>query len=252
MAGATVSATGGEGNRGRAIHGPACPRYDATMPALLWYPAVVVAYLVGAIPFGLLLGRARGVDIRRVGSGNIGATNLGRALGRKWGLICFLLDVAKGFLPVFIAGWLFGWLGHERLPASAVGQWLGIAMAAMLGHIFPVYLKLRGGKGVATGFGVMLGLWPMLTLPALAALGTWLLFAGALRYVSLASVVAACLLPGYFLLAAAVRDWPLDRFWPFVLVTGVMALLVTARHMGNLRRIVAGSESRLGVSAGGA
>jgi len=207
--------------------------------------AVVIAYLVGAVPFGFLIGKARGVDIRTVGSGNIGATNLGRTLGRAWGLCCFLLDVVKGAAPVLAAGAWFGWLGRDDLSAGAVGQWLAIAVAAMVGHIFPVYLKFKGGKGVATGFGVMLGFWPMLTLPAVGALLTWLIFAGAVRYVSVASVAAACVLPGYFLLAAAVNGWPLDRFWPLVLVTGLMALLVAARHAGNLRRLAEGRESRL-------
>jgi len=215
------------------------------MPSPYWYIAVVAAYLVGAIPFGFVIGKARGVDIRTVGSGNIGATNLGRALGRKWGLFCFLLDVAKGALPVLVIGGAFGWLGRDTLSAGEVGQWLGIAVAAMVGHIFPVYLKFKGGKGVATGFGVMLGFWPMLTLPAVGALLTWLIFAGAVRYVSVASVVAAAVLPGYFLLLAAINGWPIDRFWPLLLVTGLMALLVGVRHGSNFIRLARGQESRL-------
>ena len=215
------------------------------MPETGWYIAVVVAYLVGAIPFGLLIGLMKGVDIRRSGSGNIGATNLGRVAGRTWGLIGFLLDVAKGVAPVLVIGWSFGWLGDAALSTGQVTQWLIVAMAAMAGHIFPIYLKFKGGKGVATGFGVMLGFWPMLTLPAIGALLTWLIFAGALRYVSVASVVAACVLPGYFLLAAIVNGWSLVELWPLLVATSLMAFLVILRHISNLRRLIHGAESRL-------
>ncbi len=211
-----------------------------------WYVVILAAYLVGAIPFGLLIGFARGVDIRTFGSGNIGATNTGRMLGRKWGLICFFLDVGKGLGPTLFGGWLFGYLGRGDLSAGACGAWLTVGVAALLGHIFPVYLRFKGGKGVATGFGVILGLWPFLTVPALGAMVTWFLFAGALRYVGVASVVSTAVLPGYYAVAAHVGGWSLERTWPFILVTGLMTLLVFVRHIGNLRRTVAGTEPRLG------
>jgi glycerol-3-phosphate acyltransferase PlsY len=215
------------------------------MPEAGWYIAVLVAYLVGAIPFGLLIGLMRGVDIRQLGSGNIGATNLGRAVGRTWGLIGFFLDVAKGAIPVVVIGWLFGWLGESALSAGQVTQWLIVAMAAMAGHIFPIYLRFKGGKGVATGLGVMLGFWPMLTLPAIGALLTWVIFVGTLRYVSVASVVGACVLPGYFLVAAIVNGWSLVELWPLLVATSLMAFLVIVRHISNLRRLIEGAESRL-------
>ena len=129
------------------------------MPEPGWYIAVLVVYLVGAIPFGLLIGLSRGVDIRQSGSGNIGATNLGRAVGRTWGLVGFLLDVAKGAVPVLAIGAYFGWLGEASLSTGQVTQWLVIAMAAMAGHIFPIYLKFKGGKGVATGFDALNAPW---------------------------------------------------------------------------------------------
>lgn len=220
------------------------------MEYLPWASAMVVAYLLGSIPFGLLIGLSRGVDIRRVGSGNIGATNAGRALGRKWGLTCFLLDVAKGAGPMAVAGELFLWAGDTALRPADCAMWLAVGCAALLGHIFPIYLRFKGGKGVATGFGVILGAWPYLTLPALGALGTWLIFAGALRYVGLASSVAAVGLPGWFLVAAHSLGWSLEATWPFAAVTGLMALVVVARHAGNLSRLAKGTEPRLGESPG--
>lgn len=209
-----------------------------------WWISVLAAYLIGAIPFGLIIGWMRGVDIRKVGSGNIGATNLGRVAGRKWGLLGFLLDVLKGALPVLVAGLYFGWITDDVLLAPAAWQWLLIAVAAIIGHVYPVYLGFRGGKGVATSFGVLLGVWPYLTIPAVAGLLTWLLFASALRYVSLASVVAAVLLPCFIALAAACssRTFALS---PFLIVTSLMALLVVVRHRSNIVRLLQGTENRL-------
>src|SRR5207248_280320 len=143
----------------------------------------VGAYLLGSVPFGYLVGRARGVDLLALGSRNIGATNAGRVLGARWGVLVFFLDAAKGALPVLAA----------RAAASAVGEpfeALGVTagVAAFLGHLFPLYLGFRGGKGVATGAGVVAVLLP---LPTLAALLLWLLVAVTTRYVSLASLLAA-------------------------------------------------------------
>src|SRR5947209_7857227 len=116
------------------------------------------SYLVGAIPFGYLIGRARGVDIFEHGSGNIGATNVGRVLGRRFGILVFLLDFAKGALPVLMAARLCG-LTELEVPAQSLEVTAGLA--AFLGHLFPVYLRFRGGKGVATGAGVVAMLLPV-------------------------------------------------------------------------------------------
>ena len=143
----------------------------------------VAAYLIGAIPFGFLIGKLNGVDIRKVGSGNIGATNVTRSVGKTAGKICFGCDFLKGLLPVLLTG-LF-------LPQY---PWLTLAvgLATLLGHIFPVYLKFKGGKGVATAAGVAMAMapWPLLIGLAVWA-GTFL----ATRYVSLASIVAAAVVP---------------------------------------------------------
>src|SRR6476646_3090635 len=130
--------------------------------------ALVIAYLVGAIPFGWLIARSRGIDIFHAGSGNIGATNVGRVLGRKFGLLVFALDFAKGAGPVLVAGILPADVRDAFELPDALR--VGAALAAFLGHLFPVYLGFRGGKGVATGAGVVLVLTPV---PALAALLAW-------------------------------------------------------------------------------
>src|SRR5579864_7961522 len=145
---------------------------------------VVVAYLVGAIPFGYLVAKSRGVDILQQGSGNIGATNVGRVLGRRFGILVFVLDFLKGALPTLTAAAVSRSLRLD-LPPDALG------VSAFLGHLLPIYLRFHGGKGVATGAGVLAVLLPLL---ALAAVLTWLVVVSASRYVSLASLAAAAVL----------------------------------------------------------
>jgi glycerol-3-phosphate acyltransferase PlsY len=210
-----------------------------------WAVAAAAAYLCGSVPFGLLIGLSRGIDLRKAGSGNIGATNAGRVMGRKVGLICFFLDLLKGFLPVLLTGAWFGLLGGAVITVAQTWCWLGVAVAAVMGHVAPVWLKFRGGKGVATSLGVLLGIWPYLTLPAIAAGLTWLLFASVFRYVSLASIVAAVALPIYLAVTAATLQWPRALTTPLLIVTGVMALLIVVRHRGNALRLLRGTESRL-------
>jgi glycerol-3-phosphate acyltransferase PlsY len=212
-----------------------------------WSIAIALGYLSGSIPVGYLIGKSKGVDLRTVGSGNIGATNCGRVLGRKWGLTCFFLDVLKGTGPVVGTGWAMGLMRSDLEPSGA-WMWLAVAVAAMLGHIFPVWLGFKGGKGVATGLGVVLGVYPFLTLPAVGAALTWILFAGTFRYVSLASIVAALTLPCWFGMMAGMRGWSWGLATPFLCVTVAMALLVIVRHRSNIGRLMRGTESRLGSS----
>jgi acyl-phosphate glycerol 3-phosphate acyltransferase len=195
----------------------------------------VAAYFLGAIPFGYLIGRARGVNVLTQGSGNIGATNVGRLLGVRWGIFVFLLDFAKGALPVLLAYQL-------RQPEEAPPHSLSVAagIAAFLGHLFPVYLGFRGGKGVATGAGVIAVLVPYLTLLVLAAWGVTLIVT---RYVSLASLLAAALLFGLRLVLT-------DEPWAYgqVVVTLfclIGCVLVFVRHQSNIRRLLSGTEHRL-------
>jgi len=121
------------------------------------------AYLLGSIPFGPIIAVAHGKDLRSIGSGNIGATNVARALGRKWGYFCFLLDVLKGAIPMLAVRVLTE--VSEPTP-GLVSLWLVVGCAAILGHVFPIYIKFKGGKAVSTSFGVALGLWPYFTICA--------------------------------------------------------------------------------------
>ena len=201
------------------------------------------AYLAGSIPFGLILGRMRGVDIREHGSGNVGATNCGRVLGRRWGILCFVLDVLKGLLPVLLYGLVAEPSGD---PTRATLLWLGVAAAAVVGHVFPVWLRFRGGKGVATGLGVLLGFWPVLTLPALLAGLLWFIVVKSTGYVSLASVAAAVALPVMAVASAAVFGRTIGELLVYFAVTGLLGGLVVVRHRGNLAKLRAGTESKAG------
>lgn len=207
----------------------------ATLDPALGRPAawlaLAVSYLLGAVPFGLLLTRVvRGTDLRTVGSGNIGATNAARALGRWGGLVVFVLDFAKGWAPVALIGPA---VGAGSLPVAC-------GLAAVLGHCFPVWLGFRGGKGVATSCGMMVGLDPAVFL--VGGL-TWLLVAATARMVSLASLAMGT----GFLAAAWVRhpDRPLVPA-----AVGVVFLLFLVRHRANISRMRAGTEPRIGASRG--
>jgi len=211
-----------------------------------WLFWVGVGYLCGSVPVAWFIGRAHGVDIRRIGSGNVGATNVGRYLGRRWGVICLLLDVLKGLGPVLAAGLAMGVCGRVDLGAVEAWNWLAVAAAAVVGHVFPVWLRFRGGKGVATGLGVLLGFHPILTVPMAVSLATWLLVVFATRYVGLASVLAAGLLPLYVLIAGRLGGAWGAQIVPFVTVTALMGLLVLVRHRTNLARLLKGTEAKIG------
>jgi acyl-phosphate glycerol 3-phosphate acyltransferase len=201
---------------------------------LILFLLSLASYLLGAVPFGWLVARARGVDIIKHGSGNIGATNVGRVLGKKYGVLVFALDFAKGALPVAVASLL----PVSEVPSEALKVMAGVA--AFLGHLFPVYLKFRGGKGVATGAGVVAVLLP---LPALVALLTWVVVVFATRYVSVASICAAAsLCVAHVLLAPRPWAYPENIVSTFCFLA---AALVAARHAGNLRRLLGGTEHRL-------
>jgi glycerol-3-phosphate acyltransferase PlsY len=186
---------------------------------------LIVAYLIGAIPTGLLLTRLTGGgDIRKSGSGNIGATNVYRTAGRKMGILTLVGDALKGVLPVLFAMTVLHY-DDSRLGA--------VAIAAFLGHCYPVYIGFKGGKGVATALGIYLVLSP------LAVLVAFLIFAGLLwkwRYVSLGSICAAAAIPGLVFL--------FQRSVPLLLATLVISGIVIIRHHGNIRRLLDGTENR--------
>jgi len=196
----------------------------------------VVSYLLGSIPAGYLLVRIfRKQDIRSVGSGNIGATNVLRAGGKGLGAVTFLLDMLKGCLAV----WLGGLLGTMLVPDTPVRNWQALAaLVAVLGHMFPIWLRFKGGKGVATGFGVFLVAAPW---AALAAISVFFIVLALSRYVSLASVLGSAAFP--------IFAWLLvkgDRPWFYIAVQFVVAFLIIAKHHQNIRRLLAGTESRFG------
>ena len=194
------------------------------------------AYLLGSVPTGYLIIRLfRHQDIRQAGSGNIGATNVLRSGGKGLGAATFLLDMLKGCSAV----WLGAFLGGLLLPHCPLRDAEALAaLVAVLGHVFPVWLRFRGGKGVATGFGVFLAATP---LAALAAISVFFLVLAISRYVSLASILGAASFPpfAYFLVRG-------DRPPFFIAVEIAVALLIIVKHHQNIRRLIAGTESRLG------
>lgn len=195
---------------------------------------VVLGYLLGSIPFGYLLVRATGGgDIRFIGSGNIGATNVARASGWSVGIATLLLDAAKGFFAVWLAGHFSG--GNIRIMMFA-------GFAAILGHVFPIWLKFDGGKGVATALGVFLAVcWPALA----AAVVLFFLVAAFWRYVSLASISAAASLPLLVYLLYAPGHAPPTAVSVSTLLA---AVLVIVKHRDNIERLLAGTEPRFGKS----
>lgn len=185
--------------------------------------SLAAAYLLGSIPTGLLLGKACGIDVRKEGSGNIGATNLYRTVGRKVGVLTLIFDCLKGFLPV-LAAREFG------LSAEYVA-WVGLA--AFCGHVFSVFLRFKGGKGVATALGVFLALSP---LAVAIAVGVFLVLVFKWRYISLGSVTAATVMPLAVSLLGGGRM--------MIIVTALIAVIVIFKHHENIKRLVAGTENK--------
>ncbi len=192
--------------------------------------AVLAAYLIGSLSFAVIVSRAMGLgDPRRYGSGNPGATNVLRSGNKTAALLTLLLDALKGVMPVLLArtfGAQFG-LGEGSVAL--------VALAAFVGHLWPVFFGFVGGKGVATALGVLLALNPGL---GLATLATWLIIAFLFRYSSLAALVAALFAPFY--------QWLIWGGGPTAIVVAAMGLLLILRHRGNIRKLLAGTESRIG------
>jgi glycerol-3-phosphate acyltransferase PlsY len=200
------------------------------------------AYFLGSIPFGLLIGRIRGIDIRSHGSGNIGATNVWRVLGPRWGLITFLLDAAKGFLAVRTAEHLAHLYARPPIPEDYYAYAaLFSALACILGHSFPVWLRFRGGKGVATSLGVLLAMVHPLAVGVVLAV--WGIVFGISRYVSLASILAALALP---IAVGVLLYFHYMEGRPYLAFSCAAAFLVIRRHRENIQRLFAGTENRFG------
>ncbi len=203
---------------------------------------IFCAYLLGSVPFGLIIASAHGRDLRTIGSGNIGATNLARVLGRKWACFCFFLDMLKGLVPMLLATKL----AASCLTVPCLSLVLAVGFAAVLGHIFPIYLKFKGGKGVATSFGMALGLWPYYTICAFVAIVLWTAVVLTTGYISMASIVAGLAFPLALLLAIILNpNWDFVVLWPLLTAAIVIPLVVIIRHRQNIKRILAGTETKI-------
>lgn len=197
---------------------------------------LIGSYLLGSIPFGYLAGRIVGIDIRTAGSGNVGATNVVRVLGKKYGYPVFALDVLKGFGAVMMS---------KLIAPGQPSEWnspeiLGIlaAMSSVFGHLYPPWLKFKGGKGVATSAGALLALTPAATLIGVAI---WIIVFGLTRYVSLASIVAAVILP---IVILGIKSHDQNNAKPLVYASACVAAVVIWRHRSNLSRLMRGTEPR--------
>jgi glycerol-3-phosphate acyltransferase PlsY len=245
------------------------PFHNLTIVIVYYLLCISISYLIGSIPFGYILVKLiKRIDIRTVGSGNVGATNVARILGVQFGIICFILDMAKGFICTrYVTGWILPlledpglsmmyrfspWVRYddgiftERYHIS-IGLFIGLS--AIIGHLFPVYLRFKGGKGVATALGVFLILMPEAVLISLAI---GIIFVLILRYISLASIIAAISLPLSYYYAVFSR--PLD-FWqvytwkreglPILFFATIIALIVIIKHIPNIKRLIAGTEPKV-------
>jgi glycerol-3-phosphate acyltransferase PlsY len=205
----------------------------------VWSLAIVccfAGYLLGSFPAGYFAGRLAGVDVRASGSGNIGATNVLRVLGKKWGYPVFVIDALKGFAAVRLA-FLFVRYWPEAKPYAEYFAILG-AIMSVAGHMFPVWLRFKGGKGVATSAGALVGLMP-LAVPLV--LVVWIIVFETTRYVSLASILAAIALP---IIVSLLARWKFVDTWALIYFSILITVLVLWRHRSNFSRLLKGTEQR--------
>ena len=198
----------------------------------------IILYLFGSIPFGFIIGKAHGVDIRTNGSCNIGATNVTRLIGKPWGIFCFTLDFLKGFIPIiciktFIPSLL-------NIPDRLLGMTiiLGV-LAIVIGHIFPLYLKFKGGKGIATGTGALVAITP---IAVVCGLVVWIVVYKTSRYVSLASIVAAIVVAILTIFFSAINLYYIPPALQYFVV--FLALFAIYKHSSNIKRLLNGTENR--------
>jgi glycerol-3-phosphate acyltransferase PlsY len=203
------------------------------MPFYGFILAALVAYLLGSIPTGFLVAKARGVDIRTVGSGNIGATNVFRALGKPAGVFVLLADALKGAVAVAATAWFFcRWF--NATPDAKEACEIIAALCAILGHNYTIWLYFKGGKGIATSAGVLAALVPHALL---IILSLWIVTVGLTRYVSLGSIAASFTLP--------FASWLTGKSPTVIAITGAMGALAIYKHKANIKRLLNGTESRI-------
>lgn len=211
-------------------------------PTVALLALIPVAYLLGSIPFGLIVGLSKGIDPRTAGSGNIGATNVGRLLGGKFFAIVFTLDLLKGLIPMLLAAVI---LRGEARNQSQYVLWLLIGFATILGHMFSLFLKFKGGKGVATTLGVALGVFPYYTLPALVAAAGFVAIFLISRIVSISSIGAVAVFLVAYITMGLLLNWDiLGSQLPLLVFAILLCILIVYRHRSNIARLRAGTENR--------
>ena len=199
---------------------------------------LTISYLIGGIPFGYIIAIAKGIDIRKHGSGNIGASNVGRILGRKYGSIIFVLDLLKGFISVLLIPVFVSTLHFPTTSEDLLVNLCGLC--AIFGHVFPVYLGFKGGKGVATSFGVFIWLAPVSLAIALAI---WIATVIVFRYVSLGSIIGSLSIVGCIIV---LESDPFGKGLYLTSLSVVVTFLIIMRHSTNIRRIISGTETKIG------
>ncbi len=209
------------------------------MVIVVYAAVIVIGYLLGSIPTGFLVARARGVDIRTVGSGNIGATNVFRYLGKPAGVFVLFVDALKGFVAVFVVARLaYAWFLPDRGETTFDAIRVCAGVAAVLGHNFTCWLHFKGGKGIATSAGVLIALVPA---SLLIILSVWIVVFALSRYVSLASICASFTLP--------FAAWFTRETVAMIAITGAMAALAIYKHRANIKRLLNGTESRIALKS---
>jgi acyl phosphate:glycerol-3-phosphate acyltransferase len=200
---------------------------------------IPLSYLSGSIPFGLLIGKLKGVDPRNSGSGNIGATNLGRLLGYKYFVLVFILDFLKGALPCVAAGAVVGFHAGDQETCLL---WIAVAGAALLGHVCSIFLKFKGGKGVSISAGVMLGIYPYFTFAGLIGFAAFCAVFLLTRYISASSITGAIVFAAAFI-GIGLWQWSiLGAQLPLLCFAILIPIVIVFKHRGNLARLRAGTE----------
>ncbi|MBV8481896.1 MAG: glycerol-3-phosphate 1-O-acyltransferase PlsY [Verrucomicrobia bacterium] len=202
---------------------------------MIWLFVIILCYLIGSFPSGYLVGKSQGIDIRQHGSGNIGATNVVRVMGKKWGYLVFFCDALKGFISVKVGVWLAA--GADLTLAGVLA-----GICCIIGHNYTVWLRFKGGKGIATSIGVLLAMVPIVIV--LIVLVVWLVVFFVCKYVSLASICAALSLP-----VAVLTLFPLvahGNYWVLLVFSVIVAALAVWRHRSNIDRLLHGKENRFG------
>jgi glycerol-3-phosphate acyltransferase PlsY len=207
---------------------------------------IPAGYLIGSIPFGLLVGLAKGIDPRKAGSGNIGATNVGRLLGGKYFALVFALDLLKGAIPTLLAGAVLHFSAPDQ---TSYLLWIAVGFAAIFGHIYSIFLGFKGGKGVATSTGVLLGIFPYFTISGFFAIATWLVVFGLTRTVSLGSMIGSAAFTVAYIVIGTTRGWDITGAQlPLLIFSILVPSMIIYKHRTNIARLLAGTETRVGQS----